>query len=199
MKGRAAAADDVLATRLEVRVQNRAWRVRQDALDVAAHALQVAGHAGKRSACSRGACPRVDLAVELRPDLGPRGLDVCLAVSKVVKLVGPHGVFQRVGVPLGLVVVVGRVVVRHGRHRVHLGAQEPGACPSCSAPACWACRSRTCTLLRRQTWAKPIPVFPGGAFDHSAARLDEGRGARRRQDELGRPVLISPPGFVTRP
>ena len=188
---RRAAADDVLAARLEVRVQNRAWRVRQDALDVAAHALQVAGHAGKRSACSRGTCPRVDLAVELRPDLGPRGLDVCLAVSKVVKLVGPHGVFQRIGVPLGLVVVVGRVVVRHGRHRVHLGAQEPERVHL-------ALRLRVGhvdhALVPSQTtdMGQADSGVSGGAFDHSAARLDEAAAFGVVQDELGRPVLDQP-------
>ena len=86
--------------------------------------LEIARGAGERASRAHRAHERADLAARVVPDLGPRGLEVRLAVHHVVELVGPDRVGQRLGeAPGDLLVVVG-VHVGLRRHRTHLGAER---------------------------------------------------------------------------
>jgi hypothetical protein len=115
-----------LAAALDVRVQDRPRGVGEEALDAAvADVLEVAGYAGKRAAGTCCASESVDLATGLVPDLRASGLNVRLAVGGVVELVGPDGVVEALGVALGLVVVVLRVVEGDGGDGVDFSAEEP--------------------------------------------------------------------------
>src|SRR5262245_56830438 len=112
-------------------MQHGSWRVGQERLDASARdVLEVSGRAGEGAGSTCGACESIDRAVRLVPDLGTCSLDVCAAIGCVVELVGPHGSAgsllsnEPLGVPLGLVVVVLRVVECDGGHRVHLGAEQ---------------------------------------------------------------------------
>lgn len=117
---------DQLAARGNVRVQHAAGGVCKEALDAAAgDVLEISRRASKSPSSAGRAGEGVHLAARLRPYLGPRRLDVRAAVGRVVELVRPDGVVQGLGMPLRLVVVVLRVVKRHGRHGIHLGAQQP--------------------------------------------------------------------------
>ncbi|KAJ0162558.1 hypothetical protein CTA2_4379, partial [Colletotrichum tanaceti] len=117
---------DELAAGRDVRVQHAAGRVGEERLDAAAaDVLEVPRDAGERARGARGAGEGVDAAARLLPDLGPRGLDVGAAVGRVVELVRPDGVVEPLGVAPRLVVVVVRVLERHGGHGVDLGAQQP--------------------------------------------------------------------------
>ncbi len=107
-------------------MQHAAWRVSKPALHAPfALLLQVARGARQRASGAGSGDEAIELAaVGLLPDLRAGRLDVRLAVGGVVELVGPDGVVEALGVPLGLVVVVLRVVERDGGHRVNLGAEH---------------------------------------------------------------------------
>lgn len=125
LRNTAAGALDQLSTALDVAVEHTAWRISQEALDPAiADGLQVSRDTCQGTGRSRGASEGVDLSLRLGPNLWTGGLDVRLTVGRVVELVRPDGVIERLRVSSGLVVVVLWVVERHCGDWVHLRAQQ---------------------------------------------------------------------------
>ena len=85
---------------------------------------------GERAAGADGTDEAIDLAPGLFPDLGPRRLDVGLAVGHVVELVGPDRAVrlllrELVGKPPRILHVVVGVAVGDRRHLDQLRAAEP--------------------------------------------------------------------------
>ena len=121
--GDGAAAFTLGLARLNELVEHTSGRVGEVALDAAVRDfLQVPDGARERSARTGGARECVHLAARLAPDLGTGGLDVSFSIGCVVELVGPHGVFEGLGVTLGLVVVVLGVVKGDGWWQGLVGA-----------------------------------------------------------------------------
>ena len=87
-------------------------------------------NSGQRAAGADGAGEGIEPAVGLRPDLRAGGAVVAHPVGDIVELVGPDrpvglGPRQLLGQPAGLLHVVVRVLVGHGRHRAQIGAHQP--------------------------------------------------------------------------
>lgn len=106
-------------------MQDTSRRIGEDTLDAAfTDGLEVSCDACNSTASTTGACESINVAASLVPDLGTRCLNMCATVGNVVELVGPHGVVEFLGVSLGLVVVVVRVLESDSRDRVDLGTEQ---------------------------------------------------------------------------
>ncbi|EFY98819.2 hypothetical protein MAA_05958 [Metarhizium robertsii ARSEF 23] len=162
-----------LPPRANIRVQHAPRRIGQVAPHPAPrHVLQVPRDAGESARRARRARERVHAPRRLGPDLRPRRLNVCAPVGRVVKLVRPDSVVEGLGVPPRLVVVVVRVVKGHGRHGVHLGAEE-------AQQVDLALRLRVGHVDDEAVPAgaadvrEPDARVAGGALDHGAPRAQE--------------------------
>lgn len=108
-------------------MENASWGVGENGLDGPGGGglfFEIACDAAEGAACSGGAGEGVDAAAGLVPDFWAGGFEVSTPVGCVVELVGPDGVFESLGVPFGLVVVVFWVFVRDCGHGEDFGAEE---------------------------------------------------------------------------
>lgn len=158
---------------LDVRMQHRARGIRQERLDSPVRLLlQVPGHTSQSSSRARGASESIDLASSLVPDLGAGGLNVCLAIGDVVKLVCPHGVVQALGVPLCLVVVVLRVLEGDGRNGIDFSTQQSKQIDLALRLSVWHVDDQFVALGAAHV-GKANASVAGGALDDGAARLQQ--------------------------
>ena len=106
-------------------MQNATWRVRKPHLRLPTALLfHVLAHAGHCPTGTSGTHERIKLTLGLLPDLWTGGVIVHGGICGVVELVGPYGVLQCSGVPLGLVVVVLWVFVRNHGNGVYVRTEH---------------------------------------------------------------------------
>ena len=106
-------------------MQDATRRVRQPHLRLAtALLLQIPPDARERAASTSSSNERINSAGRLCPNLRARGPVMRVRIGGVVELVRPDRAWQRAGKVARLVVVVPRVVVRHGGNRSYVGTEH---------------------------------------------------------------------------
>ncbi len=174
---------------LHQRGQHRAFRVGQDHPGLGRDLPEEAAEAGQGAAGTHAHHHRIDVAVQLLPDLRARALFVGGRIGRVLELVDEHRVRGLPGQGFGDVLVVVRMALVHVRAgQPHLDPQRPQVQDLLPRHLVGHHQDQPVALGHRDLGQAQAGV-PGGGLDDRSAGL-EGAGRLGRFDHRQRDAVL---------